>query len=246
MEFTVSAIWHCPNFTRLGWTSSAGQTDSLMRWSMWAYREGPLCLPIGSNPRVKDLTCLLGTSLQSLPIYILLRYLVGCIFPSSQIVNLFSVNLGNILLFFMGNFCFSLVRASSFFKLSAVFKRYSLKYFSFKKNIFIDYAITVVPFPPPPVTPLHPAHPLPPTLPPYSSCPWVILISSLYSIKCFSFTLLCIQQIVVKKVLNYWLGYPFNLYTSSRDSLGILIELLLVVYSLVWAHCVSSYQWLVG
>ena len=31
-------------------------------------------------------------------------------------------------------------------------------------NIFIDYVITVVPFPPP--TPLHPAHPLPPTFPP--------------------------------------------------------------------------------
>ena len=39
---------------------------------------------------------------------------------------------------------------------------------SFFKNIFIDYAITVVPFP---ATPLHPAHPLPPTFPPYSSCP---------------------------------------------------------------------------
>ena len=46
-------------------------------------------------------------------------------------------------------------------------------------NIFIDYAITVVPFPP--LTPLHPAHTLPPTFPPYSSCPWVILISSLAS-----------------------------------------------------------------
>ena len=46
-------------------------------------------------------------------------------------------------------------------------------------NIFIDYAITVVPFPP--FTPLHPAHPLPPTFCPYSSCPWVILISSLAS-----------------------------------------------------------------
>ena len=50
----------------------------------------------------------------------------------------------------------------------------SLKSFFF--NIFIDYAITVVPFPP--LTPLHPAYPLPPTFPPYSSCPWVILISS--------------------------------------------------------------------
>ena len=47
-------------------------------------------------------------------------------------------------------------------------------------NIFFVYAITVVPFPPPP-TPLHPAHRLPPTFPPYSSCPWVILVSSLAS-----------------------------------------------------------------
>ena len=30
-----------------------------------------------------------------------------------------------------------------------------------------------------PFTQLHPAHPLPPTFPPYSSCAWVILISSL-------------------------------------------------------------------
>ena len=33
----------------------------------------------------------------------------------------------------------------------------------------------------PHLTPLHPADPLPPTFPPYSSCPWVILISSLAS-----------------------------------------------------------------
>ena len=32
-----------------------------------------------------------------------------------------------------------------------------------------------------PFTQLHPAQPLPPTFPPYSSCPWVILISSLAS-----------------------------------------------------------------
>ena len=32
-----------------------------------------------------------------------------------------------------------------------------------------------------PFTQLHPPHPLPPTVPPYSSCPWVILISSLAS-----------------------------------------------------------------
>ena len=32
-----------------------------------------------------------------------------------------------------------------------------------------------------PFTPLHPPHPLPPTFPCYSSCPWVILTSSLAS-----------------------------------------------------------------
>ena len=51
--------------------------------------------------------------------------------------------------------------------------------FSFFKIYFIDYAITVVPFPP--LIPLCPAHPLPPTFPPYSSCLWVIHISSLAS-----------------------------------------------------------------
>ena len=33
----------------------------------------------------------------------------------------------------------------------------------------------------PHLTPLHPADALPPTFPPYNSCPWVILISSLAS-----------------------------------------------------------------
>ena len=47
------------------------------------------------------------------------------------------------------------------------------------ENIFIDYAITVLPFPP--FTILNSAHLLPPTFPSYSSCPWVILISSLDS-----------------------------------------------------------------
>ena len=44
----------------------------------------------------------------------------------------------------------------------------------------IDYAITVVLFPPP-FIPLHPAHPLPPAFPYLSSCPWVVHISSLAS-----------------------------------------------------------------
>ena len=46
-------------------------------------------------------------------------------------------------------------------------------------DIFIDYAITVVPLPPLHSTPSCP--PLLPTFPPYSSCPCVILISSLAS-----------------------------------------------------------------
>ena len=51
--------------------------------------------------------------------------------------------------------------------------------YSFLKNIFIDYDITVVPFRPPHSTPSCPP-PLPHS-PPYSSCPWVILINSLAS-----------------------------------------------------------------
>ena len=45
---------------------------------------------------------------------------------------------------------------------------------------FIHYAITVVPLPLP-LSPLCFAHLLPPTFPPFSSCPWVMYISSLVS-----------------------------------------------------------------
>ena len=45
---------------------------------------------------------------------------------------------------------------------------------------FIDYAITVVPFPPP-FSPLQPAHSLPHAFSHLSPCPWVINISSLVS-----------------------------------------------------------------
>ena len=51
--------------------------------------------------------------------------------------------------------------------------------FFIKKIYFIDYTVTVVPFPS--FFFLHPAHPLTPTFPLYSSCPWVILVSSLAS-----------------------------------------------------------------
>ena len=45
-----------------------------------------------------------------------------------------------------------------------IFKHF-MYLFLFIFNIFIDYAITVVPFPLP-FTPLHPAYPLPSTFPP--------------------------------------------------------------------------------
>ena len=53
----------------------------------------------------------------------------------------------------------------------------------FKKSFFLMYLLIMLlqlsHFPP--LTPLHPAHALPPTFPSCSSCPWVILISSLAS-----------------------------------------------------------------
>ena len=52
-----------------------------------------------------------------------------------------------------------------------------LYYIYFLNNIFIDYAITVVPFPPLYSTPSCP--PPPSHIPHFSSCPWVIHITSL-------------------------------------------------------------------
>ena len=49
----------------------------------------------------------------------------------------------------------------------------------FFKNILLIMLLQLSHFRP--FTQLHPAHPLPPTFPPYSSCPWVIHISSLAS-----------------------------------------------------------------
>ena len=50
------------------------------------------------------------------------------------------------------------------------------------KNFFlINLLIMLLQLSHSPPTPLHPAHPLPPTFLPYSSCPWVMYISSLAS-----------------------------------------------------------------
>ena len=55
---------------------------------------------------------------------------------------------------------------------------FSKRFFYFFKYI---YWLCYYSCPISPPTPLHPAHLLPPTFPAYSSCPWVILISSLAS-----------------------------------------------------------------
>ena len=80
-------------------------------------------------------------------------------------------------------------------------------------NIFIDYAITVVPFPP--FTPLHPAHPLPPTFCPYSSCPWVILISSLAST--FPILFLPSPCLFATYHLCYLFSVPFHSLSPSNS-----------------------------
>ena len=71
--------------------------------------------------------------------------------------------------------------------------------------IYLLIMLLVVPFPP---TPLHPAHPLPPTFPPYSSCPWVILISSLAST--FPILLLPSPCLLSTYHLCYLFSVPFS------------------------------------
>ena len=82
-------------------------------------------------------------------------------------ILIFSVNLCSFVLFFplLGSFYFLI---ELFFFLFFFFKIYLLIMLLQLSHF-------------PPFTPLHPAHLLPPTFPPYSSCPWVILKSSLAS-----------------------------------------------------------------
>ena len=64
----------------------------------------------------------------------------------------------------------------SFAVVASVFSRYSLSFFLIYLLIMLLQLSHFRPF-----TQLHPAHTLPPTFSPYSSCPWVIHISSLAS-----------------------------------------------------------------
>ena len=92
-------------------------------------------------------------------------------------------------------------------------------------NIFIDYAITVVPFPPLHSTP-H-THPLPPTFPPYSSCPWVILISFLAS----TFPILFLPSSCLFS--TYHLCYLFSVPYPAPPPTSLLITLHVISISVV-------------
>ena len=65
----------------------------------------------------------------------------------------------------------------------------------------------------PPFTPLHPAYPLPPTFSPFSSCPWVIHISSLIST--FPIPFLTSPCVPSTYHLCYLFSVPFPLLSSS-------------------------------
>ena len=66
-----------------------------------------------------------------------------------------------------------------------------------------------------PFTQLHPSHPLPPTFPPYSLCPWVILISSLAST--FPTLLLTTPCLFSTYHLCYLFSVPFPPLSSSQS-----------------------------
>ena len=80
--------------------------------------------------------------------------------------------------------------------------------------IFIDYAVTVVPFPCLHSTPSCP--PLSPTFPPYSSCPWVMHISSLAST--FPILFLPSPCLFPTYHLCYLLSVPFPPLSPSHSS----------------------------
>ena len=98
----------------------------------------------------------------------------------------------------------------------------------------MDYAITVVPFPPlHPFIPLHPAHSLPPTFPPFSSCPWVTPISSLAST--FPILFLISPCLFSTCDLHYLFSVPFPLLSTSHSQL-----ITLHVISFLWFCSYSS------
>ena len=91
---------------------------------------------------------------------------------------------------------------------------------------FIDYAITVVPFPPLHSTP--PCIPPPTHIPPYSSCPWVIHICSLAS----TFPILFLTS-PVYFLPTIYATYSLSLSPLSHPPTPLLIILHVIFISLV-------------
>ena len=80
----------------------------------------------------------------------------------------------------------------------------------------------------PQFTPLHPAYPLPPTFIPYSSCSWVIHISSLAS----TFPILFLPSLCLFSTYN--LCYLFFVsFPHSRPPTPLLITLHVISISMV-------------
>ena len=103
------------------------------------------------------------------------------------------------------------------------------------KNIFIDYAITVVPFPPPPHStsscPPPPSH-----IPPYSTCPWVIHISSLAS----TFPILFLPSPCLFS--TYHLCYLFSVpFPPSPPPTPLLITLHVISISVLLVVCLVCF-----
>ena len=81
------------------------------------------------------------------------------------------------------------------------------------KNILLIMLLQLSHFPR--LTPLHPAYSLPPTLPLYSSCPWVILTSSLAS----TFPILFLTSLCLFSTyhLFYLFSVPFPPLSPSHS-----------------------------
>ena len=85
--------------------------------------------------------------------------------------------------------------------------------FTFKKYILLIMLLQLSHLPP--FIPLHPEHPLPPILPPFSSCPWVVHISSLAS----TFPILFLPSPCLFSTyhLCYLFSVPFPLLSPSHS-----------------------------
>ena len=93
------------------------------------------------------------------------------------------------------------------------FSHSTFSFFSFFKYILLIMLLQLSHFPP--FTQLHPAHLLPPIFPPYSSCPWVILISSLAST--FSILFLTSPCLCSTYHLCYLFSVPFPPLSPSHS-----------------------------